>query len=273
MELRQARLKSNMTQNDVARELGWSLSKLIRIETGRVKTSRTDLKALLSHYGLTDEEFVEELVRLADEAKTLRPKHLDAQLLKPEFVKYLGSETAASSIETFQPIFMPGLLQTREYASRLIRAMAKPGTDEEVIERQTDIRMRRAAKLDEDARFHFILDEAVVRRCVGGGPGDEPVMRRQLEWIAELGTRPHITIQIVLFRSGFHPGMNDPFIILGFPDDPPQVYLESAKGSMLTKDDQDMLSRYRAAFEGLAGVATDPGDLRTTISRLLDTLG
>lgn len=275
MELRRARDGARLTQREVAEELGWSPSKLIRVEAGRVRVSRTDLKALLSLYGLTDEKTIDRLVQLAREAQRMTwGAYRD--VLDPEFRIYLDYESSASRIRQYENLFMPGLLQTEEYALQIMQSFPRPDVEPRVIERQLEVRMKRQHLLEQnDIRLEFILDEAVLHRWVGQKPGDCSIMRRQLQRLEDLARRPTLSIQIVPFAHGFYPGLRGPFVLVDFPDqaDGELLFVENEKGGIVTKDDAKLLAQYRGHFEALQKTAGPATDLGEVVTKVLDVMG
>jgi hypothetical protein len=141
---------------------------------------------------------------------------------------YVGLEQAASEISTFEVALVPGLLQTPDYARAVIEAEL-PDAPPAEVDRRTELRMKR--QWDEASPdLWVVLDEAVIRRVVGGAP----TMRAQLERLAEVAELPGQTLQIIPFGAGAHASMVSSFSILSFPElaDPPVVYLESRAGSL-----------------------------------------
>ena len=265
-----------MTQEQVAAAMEWSLSKLIRIEGGGVSISVSDLKSLLTLYQIADEGHVEELVALARAARQRSWFTAFRDITSPQYVTFVGYEAAASIIRQFEPTLIPGQLQTEEYARAVTLEYAADRVDKLV-----EIRIRRQELLEEPRRlFFFILDEAVIRRQVGA-PTNPGIMRRQLRKLIELARQANITIEIVPFSAGVHPGMKGPFTVLEFPgDDEDVLYLENARGgasnpsALLTGEDPQILS-HREAFERLREQSLGPKESIELIGRVAEgmTLG
>jgi transcriptional regulator with XRE-family HTH domain len=258
VELRRARVEARLTQRQVAEELGWSPSKLLRIENGQVGISRTDLRALLDHYEITDPETINQFVDMAQQGrKQTWSSYRD--VLNPEFTIYLGYEGSASLIRQYEQLFIPGILQTEEYARAVIQAFAQPNSSQRVIERQIEARMMRQTLLERaDApEMFFILDEAVVRRWVGSEPGDAGIMKRQLARLQELSEHPSVNLRVVPFSQGPHFGMLGSFVVLEFPEaeDDDLLFLENGRTSVATRDDLEEVARYKEAFFGLEDLA------------------
>jgi transcriptional regulator with XRE-family HTH domain len=261
VELRRARTAAGLTQRAVASNLDWSPSKVLRIENGSVGISAVDLRALLAQYGEKDRHKIEELVQLARESKK-QPFSEYNDVLQPPFLTYLAFEASASIIRQFEPQLVPGLLQTEEYAEA-VQVALNPGTDPRILRRRVEARLERQELLErsptERGEFFFIVDEAVIRRAVGGvGP-----MIRQLERIREIGSRPNITIQIVPFGAGAHYGMGGPFVVLEF-DDPTTdnlLFVENERGDLVNRDDVEEIQKRLESFWDLEEIASEIGSL------------
>jgi transcriptional regulator with XRE-family HTH domain len=269
-ELRQARNQAGLTQRDVALAMDWSPSKLIRIESGAVSISKNDLQALLRHYGVEDRDRVESLVEMARASRT--PSWSSYKdIVGPGFITMLGYESSASLIRQFEPGLVPGLLQTEEYARDVLkRAYLKSDAEAEKLWNLREQRQGLHDRRDPPEMF-FVMDEAVVRRLVGG----PRVMRRQLERLRDLADRPHITILIIPFSKGAHLGLTGPFVVLEFPEatDPDLVYLENARGDSVYRDEPDESARYLEMFWSLEGIALDPDASRILLDKIIAELG
>jgi transcriptional regulator with XRE-family HTH domain len=249
-ELRSARQKEGLTQEQVAAEMDWSLSKVIRIEAGSVGISTNDLKALLRLYKILNEEQTADLIALARAGRERSWQSAYRDVVSPRLLQLIEYESAASIIRNFEPLVVPGLLQTEEYARAVLGRFAVPTTPGR-IDAQVEVRMRRQELVDADdpPLLFFILDEAVTRRMVGGAA----VMRRQVRKLVEFARRPRVTLEIVPFGAGVHPGLQGPFVIYEFPDpaDDDVLFLENPLGDVSSRDSPDEVLRYREAFEEL----------------------
>jgi hypothetical protein len=251
--LRALRSRSGLTQEQVAERLGWSVSKVIRVETGKNNITRNDLSALLALYQVTSAGELRDLVDTAQRAR--RPSWPQfRQAVSSEFRVYAGLESAASVIRSYEPLLVPGMLQTPEYAHAVIRALSAVDDEADVIARRVEIRRTRQRLLSapDGPRMHFLIDEAAVRRRVGG----RAVMVAQLRRLKELATLPQVTIQIVPFGIGEYVSMTTPFIVLEFSDDEPLLYLEDARQDLLTRDDPEITRDYLRRFDAIAALAT-----------------
>jgi transcriptional regulator with XRE-family HTH domain len=269
VELRRARLNANLTQKDVAERLDWSPSKIIRIESGAVAVTPTDLRALLWEYQITDQKVIDDLVSMARGSKK-QPWSQYKDVLTPAVIQFLGLESAASKIRNYELIVIPGPLQTEEYARALLTGF---GTSEERVERVVESRLEHQEILDlpNPPQMHFLIDEAAIRRVVGG----PKTMEAQLRQISELARRPSVTVQVIPFPVGAHPGMEGPLVYLEFPDpdDDDVVYVEGRHGAdAVFRDDPEVTSTYLQLFLDLERIACDPGELDEYLGRAIERL-
>jgi transcriptional regulator with XRE-family HTH domain len=267
-ELRRARQQAGLTQDQVAEAMEWSLSKVIRIEAGTVGISANDLKALLGYYKIVDEDQVASLLALARAGRERPWQSVYRDVVSPRFLQFIEFEAAASISRNFEPLVVPGLLQTEEYSRAISRQFAGDAPDKR-IDAQVEVRMRRQELLDwEDSPLlFFILDEAATRRLIGG----KDVMRRQLRRLTEMAARPHVTIEVVPFSAGVHPGLQGSFVIHEFPDpaDDDVLYLESPQGEVISRDDPDLILHYREVFEELRRLSLGPGGSVAFLDKLV----
>lgn len=264
IELRHARDKAGLTQRYVAEELGWSLSKIIRIENGQVGISRVDLGALLNMFGVVDPEKIKVLQQMADDSRR-HPWSQYRGLLNPDYMKYLWYEGAASSIRHYHPLLVPGLAQTEEYAFRLISSLSPPGTPDRVIEKQVEVRgLRQQITSREDPpQLTFILDEAIIPRGFGNDPKGQAIMRGQIERLLELNSRPNVSVCILpLGAIEPHVGLRGPFVLLEFPvpDEPGLLYLENDHKSVVTTQDDKLGGQYKQTYAQMEDVCLSGGD-------------
>ncbi|OQQ15500.1 transcriptional regulator [Streptomyces sp. M41(2017)] len=246
--LREYRTATGLTQRQVAERMEWSPSKLLRIEAGEVGISVNDLRPLLGLYGVTDAATVEGLLNLARGSRKM-PFTEYRDIYDKDFLGFLAMESSAFVTRSFQPLVMPGLLQTEEYAMAIIRAYTPPQFSEQQHQRMLEARMLRQEALDrEHAEAYFILDESVIRRQVGG-PG---VMRAQLRRLAELAAHPRRSIMIFPFSSGAHAASQGPFTLFEFEEDMrPFVYLENLRGTATVSTATEDFVSYLELFWGL----------------------
>jgi transcriptional regulator with XRE-family HTH domain len=271
-ELRKARLDAGLTQEQVAVAMDWSLSKVIRIEAGSVGISTNDLKALLGYYQLDDPDLTRELVALARAGRERSWWSVYRDFAPPGLLQLIGYEAASFIVRNFETLLVPGLLQTEEYARAVIGTLEEGATAERA-NTLVEIRMRRQEQLDRDdpPLLFFILDEAAVRRLIGG----RDVMRRQIRHLIETADKPNVTIEIVPFSAGTHPGLKGPFVIVEFPDpaDDDVLYLE-ARGSMIRAgiSEEEEVSVYRETFEQLRQLSLGPDGSVAYLGKLADEM-
>jgi len=250
--------------------MDWSLSKLIRIENGTVGISMNDLKAILAHYKITDEGRIAELLALSRGARE-RSWWNSYREMSPRLVQLIEYESASFIVRNFQPMLVPGLLQTEEYAAAIIRNLSPQATDDQV---KTDVEIRikrqRLLQQPEMPLMFFIMDEAAVRRLVGG----PDAMRRQIQRLLEESRKPTVTIEVVPFSAGAHPGMQGPFMLFEFPDaaDDDALYQEGPSDSRINRDDPEEISRFRERFEVLRELSLGPQGTVDLLTRLLGEL-
>lgn len=266
-ELRRLREQTGRTSVDVARELGWSDSKLSRIETARIGVSADDLDLLGRLYRI-DEARRDRLRELNRQSQKRAWWEAYGDVLLDQYEAYIGYETEASGIFAYHTMVVPGLLQTDEYA-RAVTEGDSSIRDPEVIEQLVTVRMARQAILSRQPspQLRVILDEAVVRRQIGGFD----VMHRQLRRLIAQGQRENISIRLLPFNAGAHRGLSGPFILLEFPPKMgnPLVYSEGMLGGVI-RSKQDEVERYRAAFKAIEALALSPPDSVALLERAAD---
>ncbi|WP_328749126.1 helix-turn-helix domain-containing protein [Streptomyces sp. NBC_00285] len=227
-QLQAARKKAGYSQLDVVRETGWSPSKVMRLESGRVKISMTDLKALTNYYNLPPEDAA--VLKQAAESARLQPWWYDYRsLLSEGFQSYLGYEASAAVIRNFEALFIPGLLQTEGYA-RTILQQSVVEEKEELL----DLRMKRQERMlveSSETELRFLIDEAALRRVVG----NPAVMEAQLDHIESTSSLNHVTVGVVPFARGLYPLLRSPYVIFEFSraEQERVVYLENPDGSVI----------------------------------------
>jgi transcriptional regulator with XRE-family HTH domain len=263
-ELRRHRAEAGITIDVVARRLGCSPSKVSRIETGHTSATPRDVKNMLDIYGVAS-TISDELVEIASEARQKGWWHPYSAVLVGA---YVGLESAARRIRSYEQQVIPGLLQSEEYAIAMIRTARSSDTDAE-LDRRVRVRMERQSLLiqDDPIDLWVVLDEAVVSRPVGG----DDVMRDQLVRLVEAAELPNVTLQILPFQVGAHAGMDGPFAILDFPEaeDPDVVYAESATGGLyLEKTDE--LKKYGTIFDTIQSTALTPEESTKMIEMLVE---
>jgi transcriptional regulator with XRE-family HTH domain len=269
-ELRRLRDAAGYTGEQVSQRLGWSGSKLSRIELHRIGVKLTDLRKLLALYEV-DETYRDELLALARESKQRGPVRKAAASF-PQVVEYVSAEAEAKSVWNWEPQVIPGLLQTREYA-RAVRQLwlgMFPGPPSET-DRWAETRLMRQQVLirDPPLQLSVVIDESALRRRFG----DKTVMREQLQHLAESSKLPNVEVRIYPLDWDYPPLPTGAFSYMQFPEahDVPLhdiVSVELHEGPH-DIEDEDQTYRYRVAFEYLVRRSLDPEQSRSLISAVV----
>jgi transcriptional regulator with XRE-family HTH domain len=266
-QLRRLREERGITLEDAGEVIRASGSKMSRLETGRVGFKDRDIADLLTFYEVTDEQKRGALRELARSASAHGWWHDYSDVLPAWFEAYIGLEEAATSIRAYEIQFVPGLLQTEDYA-RAVTLLGHDGAPAAEIDQRVELRMARQGLLTGPQPTHLwaVLDEAVLRRPAGR-PG---VMRRQLQHILQVAERPNVTIQVIPFAAGAHAAAGGPFSILRFSerDLADVVYLEQLT-SALYLDKRETVDHYMAVMERLCLEATPAVSTAKTINAIL----
>jgi transcriptional regulator with XRE-family HTH domain len=269
LELLRRREAAGFTREEAARQLEWSTSTIFRIETGRSRPQPGNVRVLLELYGVSGSER-DGLIRLAREARQPGWWHSFRDVLPNPYEVFIGLEAGAASIRNFEPVVVPGLLQTEEYARQMSRGGPRE-LDREDIERRVQVRMERQRILtrEDRPRLWAVIDEAVIRRVVGG----PEVMREQLRHLIECAEQGKTTLQVVPFSAGAHAGTTGPFIILDFPEptDPSVVYVETLAGDLYLEERADV-DRYTLAFDRLLAAALHPDDSARLVQQAAEAM-
>lgn len=256
--LRRLREAQGVTREDAGWEIRSSESKISRMELGRVGFKERDVADLLTLYGLDDEEERTRLLALARDANNPGWWHRFGDVLPNWFQSYLGLEAAAALIRTYEVQFVPGLLQTKEYA-RAVVLLGHGRAKADEIDRRVELRMARQQVLTRpDApKLWVVVDEAALRRPIGG----IDIMRGQVDALLEANTLPNVRLQVIPFNAGGHAAAGGAFTILRFPDQdlPDVVYIEQLT-SALYLDKRDDVDLYAEAMERLCVEARPPTD-------------
>ncbi|WP_435208421.1 helix-turn-helix domain-containing protein [Micromonospora sp. bgisy143] len=267
-QLRRLRESSGVTREGAGWEIRSSESKISRMELGRVGFKERDVSDLLTLYGVTDAGEREALLKLARDANSPGWWHRYGDVLPSWFQSYLGLEAAAALIRSYEVQFVPGLLQTPEYA-RAVVLLGHGGAGVAEIDRRVDLRMQRQQLLrrDKPPLLWAVVDEAALRRPIGG----PEVMRGQLTALIEATKSPTVRLQVIPFAAGGHAAAGGAFTILRFGDQelPDIVYIEQLT-SALYLDKRDDLDYYAVAMERLCVEAEPPERTPEILGRLLE---
>ena len=260
--LRALRLASGMTVEDVAGRMEVSPAKISRIETAARGVSVADVRFLCDLYRVSAEER-DRILSLTRESK--KRSWWQQYGLPESLATYIGLEESAVSILEYESGTVPALLQTREYARSMLEGSA-PDMDDAVIDSLIDARLGRQSRFQGSAPAHLwaVVDESVLHRVVG----TPEVMRDQL--LAMASRLPHVTVQVIPFEAGAHPGINSSFIILELEGSVPDVvYVEGLLGQHYLQSAQD-LRRYRRVFDQLRAIALSPRESQARIAEMAD---
>jgi transcriptional regulator with XRE-family HTH domain len=253
--LRRLREQAGHSTESSAAALGWSQSKVSRIETATVAVSPADVRALLDLYDVQSEE----LTALVDLAMEDRPPswwRQYSEVLPENFSGYLSLESEASRIFAYESEVVPGLLQTDDYA-RTVLAQHPLAVMPDEVERSTQLRRARQGRLHGDDPLHLdvVVSESALRRVVGG----PAVMREQLSHLLEMAALPNVTLRILTFAAGAHPATNGSFRVLDFPDaDDPRIVCLDTMVTTTYREGLREVGAFLLAHERLRGMALDP---------------
>ncbi|MER5357786.1 helix-turn-helix transcriptional regulator [Streptomyces sp. NPDC002785] len=261
-ELRRLRELKGMTAEEVAERLLVSQSKISRLENGRRSISQRDVRDLCGVYEVEDHRIVDSLMQMAKDSRQQGWWHAFGDI---PYSVYIGLETDAESLRVYEPQVVPGLLQTRSYAEALIQG-ALPEAPPTDIEKRVSVRARRQDRItspEHPLRLWAVIDESALRRLVGG----KQVMIEQLERLVELSHLPHVTVQVLPFEMGAHPGINGQYAVLEFPDaaDSSVVYIEGVTSDLYLEKANDV-QRYSVMYEHLRAQALNVEQTRDFIS-------
>jgi transcriptional regulator with XRE-family HTH domain len=255
-QLRRLREAADITPEQAGFAIRASRSKISRLETGRVKLKPRDVKDLLTLYGVTDESVQAKIQTLVKQSNTPDWWTKYSDILPDWFESYLGFESAASTIRSFEIQFVHGLFQTEDYARAVTRLGRKTAPADEIEER-VRLRLSRQAlhTRQQPPKIWSVMDEAVLRRPVGGAA----VMRGQLKHLLEMAQKPHVTLQVVPFSRGGHAGESGSFAVLRFEerDLPDVVYIEQLTGAIYL-DQRSDVEQYLEVLDALSGEALTP---------------
>ena len=264
--LKQLRTQRGWTAEQVGGWLRFSPSKMSRLETGHRGANARDINDLCDLYGVDDEQR-RRLLGLASEGK----QRAWWQPLSLPYSTYVGLESEAVSISDFGLGFIPGLLQTVDYAHAIVRAVS-PEMVPEVVEQRVQARLARQKLLEQEngPQFDAVVDESVLHRTVGS----RAVMREQLERLLELSERPKVTLRVIPYGAGALPAGNNKFIILSFASAEVKdvVFIEGLTRELYL-DDPDEVETYHTTFRTLVQLAASADKTRTIIAAMIPSYG
>jgi transcriptional regulator with XRE-family HTH domain len=266
-QLRRLREAAEISAEKAGYEIRASRSKISRMETGRVGFKLRDIEDLLTLYGLLDEEQRAKVIALASRSREPEWWTRYNDILPDWFETYLGLESAATAIRSFETQFVPGLFQTEDYA-RAVTRLGHQTAQEPEVERRVGLRLKRQDLLArrQPPRIWAVMDEAVLRRPIGG----TAVMRAQLFRLAEAARLPGVRLQVVPFARGGHAAASGSFTILRFEerDLPDVVYIEQLTSAVYL-DQRPDIEHYLEVVDQLSGEALTPAATALFIEQVI----
>ena len=264
--LRALRLEHGLTVEDVAERMEVSPAKISRIETAARGVSLADVRFLCDLYSVSRDDR-EQLLTLTRESR--RQSWWQQYGLPEALSTYIGLEDAAASIQQYETSIVPALLQTEDYAHALVTGVGFDAPPDQV-DQLVAARMTRQNILGSDTppSLWAVIDEAALHRSVGG----PEIMRTQLAALAERSRIGNVTLQVIPYQTGAHPGVNSSFIILHLEEVQDVVYVEGLIGNFYLQSPNDV-SRYRRTFDQLRALALGPQDSRALIHSVAERLG
>ncbi len=269
-QLRRLREDRGISREDAGYQIRASDSKMSRLERGRVGFKERDVADLLTIYGVHEDHERAALLELARRANAPVWWQSYSDVVPTWFEVYVGLEDGASRIRTYEVQFVPGLLQTEDYA-RAVTVLGHQAAAPEEVERRVALRVTRQQVLTRPGAPHYwaVVDEAALRRPLGG----RKVMRAQLERLIEATQMPNVTLQVVPFTRGGHAAAGGQFSILRFaePDLPDVVYMEQLTSAVYL-DKREDVDRYTAVMEQLCVEAEQPVRTEDILHQLITEL-
>jgi transcriptional regulator with XRE-family HTH domain len=268
-QLRRLREAAGVSRVDAGYAIRASHTKISRLELGRTGFKPRDVADLLALYGGTDDAERQTLLSLAEQANTPGWWHAYNDVVPPWFEPYIGLEQAAGVIRSWEVQFVPGLLQTEDYAREVVRLL--PGATDAGVERRVELRMRRRRILTSPGavKLWAVVDEAALRRLIGGAA----TMRAQLDHLIRMSGLPNVTLQVMPFSFGGHPAVGGPITILRLAGHalPDVVYLEQLVSALYPDKPAEILY-YWDVMNRLSVEAEPPAATIARIRRIRDEL-
>lgn len=268
-ELRRLRESQFLKLEEVAEQIGLAASTLSRIETGKAPTRPAYLNSMLELYGVDNPSQRQALLDMAKDGHRKGWWALWDGVLPTGFSIWVGLEAEAASLRVYESQVVHGLLQTEEYARAVMSTVRRRQTPDE-IDKLVSLRMQRQEVLwkADPLELWIILDEGVLRRMAGRAE----VMRGQLEHLYNASQWPNVTLQVLSFGSGLHPGLGGSFTIIEFPErsDPDAVYTEGVTGQAYIEERDREVRARSEAFDLLRATALPPADSARLIHSMVE---
>lgn len=270
-ELKRARQTATLKQNDVAKAMDWSITKMSRIENGLVSISRNDLRVLVAYYQITDQRYVDALLQAAKAASGSSPWADYQDICSSAWLEYIGLEQGASDIHIYEHLCIPDLLQTKDYALALQTSVY--GHDVPTAQRLAALQEQRQQHLRQrptPPKMSFVLTTEAVQRATHLS-GAELQAEQQLVQLKQHSAAPHISIQIIPIGAGLRPGMMSPLRLLHFQDHHIDdiTYPDHSGPDTLGLDNPEHASHH---FTTMHEVAMSPGNRNALLDRLITDL-
>ncbi|GIF20433.1 transcriptional regulator with XRE-family HTH domain [Actinoplanes tereljensis] len=265
-ELRRCREAAKLTQEQVSQRFEWHPAKVTRIETAKVSVTPRDVRDLLDMYGVDDREYRDSLVDMARSSREQSWWTQYRDILPPD--SFVGFEAEAAAIRSWEPVVLPGLLQTEAYM-RALFAVSLSAERLVLIDRITSLRLARQRRLREDPplKLFAIVDESVIRRPIGG----RQVMAEQLRHLLAVSELPTVTLRVLPYDAGEHALLGVSIAILEFPGgaDPDIVYVEGPIRSRQFVRQPAEVGQYRDVFAQLSRRCLDQQSTTVMIKSVL----
>ncbi|MFG2191929.1 helix-turn-helix domain-containing protein [Streptomyces sp. NPDC048639] len=253
--LQDLRERAGLKRDQAARVLRVAPATVRRMETAEVALKVPYVRMLLEAYGVAGDE-ADAFIELTEEANKPGWWRRFHDILPDWFSLHVSLEGAASLIRAYEPHFVPGLLQTEDYAREVLRSGALGESRPEDLERHVALRMERQNLLSRPGgpKFWVVMDETILHRPVGCSE----LMRAQVDRLLEAASLPHVTLQIAEFASGHHPGTYGPFVLFRFalPELPDMVYVEYLTGAVHLDERREVASHLEVLDRMAAQAAT-----------------
>ena len=260
-ELRTLRATTGLTTEAAAEQLGWSRSKLNRFETGKIAPATEDV-ATICHLYCVDQATAEAAVQLAREVTRRGWWTAYSDVFTGSYIEF---EAEATVIHKWEPLLIPGLLQSEDYAREVIRA-GWPDLTSSELDRRVDARMARKINLlgSKTPVLHVLMDEGALNRPIG----KPEIMAAQLDDILQVVDWPNVTIQVLPIANGAHIGLEGAFSVLGFGDEDPDIGYAECQAGEVYVEAVDQVRRLMLMFERLAGACLSPQESTKLIAAM-----
>jgi transcriptional regulator with XRE-family HTH domain len=269
-ELRRLREAAGLSLEQVAQQLECHRATISRLELGRSALRSRDLRHLLTLYAITDQGHIDAFVTMARTGRQRGWWQQYQDTLPPTYTDFIALESEATYLRVFQPLLLPGLLQTENYARAVTRTLPAQMPDEK-LDLYVRVRSERRSIIDTGKiRFCGIVSEAALRTPVGG----PEAMQEQLRHLLKVIRLANVSLQVLPFRIGEHAGLHGPFVLMSFPleHESDIVYLENLTSSLYLEKLDDVQA-YTLVFDSLRSAALSPRDSEAAIIKALNALG